>query len=305
MTQEGSILKGINNIYTVADEHGREYLCRIKGKVLRGIDVDKTPLTPADRVLFEPVGLQEGRIEERLDRKNSFVRYNLKRRMNQTLFVNVDQILCVVSVDQPQFRPGFIDRVLLCADDIPVVIVLNKTDLPEPEDISRDIEVYASLGIGFCRVSAAEGKGLDELAKLLPGKRSALFGQSGAGKSSLVNALIPAAEQRTEEVSLRYNKGRHTTNFTTVLKSQDGNWELLDTPGVREIDIPDMDPSMISHWYPDMKNHIGRCRFSPCLHIHEPGCAVKNAVEDGEIDAGRYQRYVRITEEQKQRSSLR
>ncbi len=305
MSLEGTIIRGINNIYSVSDESGRIYLCRIKGKVLKGIDDDKSPLTPADRVLFDPEGDSEGLVIKRLDRKNQFSRYNLKRRMVQTLFVNVDQVVCVVSVDEPTLRPGFIDRVLLCGAGIPVVIAVNKVDLPAAGDAEENLKVYISLGYRICRVSAVTGEGMEELRSIVTGRRSAFFGQSGVGKSTLVNLLVPEAFQRTTEVSVKYNKGRHTTNFTALLADPEENIEILDTPGVREIEVPDMNPASISHWYPEMREYVDSCRFTPCLHIHEPGCAVKNAVETGTIDPGRYERYVRITREQLGRSRQR
>ncbi len=302
---EGTIIKGINNIYTVLIDDGSQRLCRIKGKVLRDIEDDKSPLVPADRVTIQPESDGQGMIVARMERDNQFRRYNLKRRMVQTVFANVDQLLCLVSVGEPTFRPGFVDRVLLCAGRIPVIIGINKCDLPIDSETEDQLQVYEGLGIPVLRMSVSEDMGITDLIKLCQGKRTALFGQSGVGKSTLVNRLIPEAEQRTNEISLRYNKGRHTTNYSVLFRDTRASWELLDTPGVREIEIPDLEPHQISYEYPEMEQYIGLCKFLPCLHIHEPGCAVRQGLASGMIDPGRYDRYVRIVEDQQHRSGMR
>lgn len=299
--RKGTVLWGINNIYQVAETQGKEYLCRIKGKVLGGRTGSTSPLLPGDRVAFLP-GEHEGMITDRLERKNQFQRYNLRRREIQTLFVNVDQIICVVSVNEPKMKPGFIDRVILCAQDIPVAIVCNKTDLPAEEETQHVLQVYESLGFPVYRICAADGRGFEKLLELLKGRRSACFGPSGVGKSSMINRLIPEASREVGEISRRYNKGRHTTNYSILLRDPEGAFELIDSPGVREIEVPTIMPEHIALMYPEMAELAGMCRFSSCLHIHEPQCAVREAVNSGVIDQGRYQRYAKIVEEQFERS---
>ncbi len=294
----GMVTRGINNIYTVETEDGREYLCRIKGKKLRGVEEDRTPITVADRVTFDDAGGLQGVITGRSERTNQFTRYHLKRREVQTLFSNVDVVVCVVSTDQPPLKPGFIDRVIVCAGSIPVVIACNKADLGISSGQIDVLTCYDSLGFQVFRVSAETGSGVDALHHYITDKRSAFFGQSGVGKSSLVNRIMPGASQKTMEICRKYNKGRHTTNFSILLKSGDGRLEIIDTPGVREIEIPPMDPRDIAVHYPEFERFTSRCRFSPCLHIHEPDCSVRKAAETGIVDAGRYERYVRMTEDQ-------
>ncbi len=302
MNQEGTVLWGINNIYQVEGDDASLRQCRIKGKILKDVEEDQSPITPADRVVFDPRGEL---IIARLPRTNSFRRYHLKRRTNQTVFANVDQVLCIVSAGEPPLKPGFIDRVILCAGDIPVVIVCNKTDLPGSDEALEQLKLYEALGFPVTGVSVFSRNGLDGLKEMITGKRSACFGQSGVGKSTIINELIPEANQRTGEVSRRYSKGRHTTTCSALFRSGDVSFELLDTPGVREVEIPDLIPHEISRYYPEMAQFDGHCRFSPCLHLHEPDCAVKSALSRGAIDFSRYERYRTITAHQMERSERR
>lgn len=286
------------------DEHNQtEILCRIKGKILKNNQEAYNPLSVGDKVEYTKTSENEGIIHKREGRRNAFNRWNEKKELPQTIFSNFDLICCVTSLQEPVFNPGFIDRVILCAGDEPVSIIVNKVDLVKEDfDTSKKgIELYESLGFHVYYISALENTGLDEMKSAFLNKRIALFGQSGVGKSTLINKLIPNAEQKTSQVSAKYLSGRHTTNFSKLIIGADEGMEIIDTPGVREIEIPPIESYKIGYYYPEMVQFIPECKYSACLHDQEPECAVKDAVNKGLIDADRYKRYISILRANMQR----
>ena len=289
--RHGIVLQGINNIYRIKCDDQKVFQCRIKGKVLTGAENEYNPLAPGDSVVIQVHHEHEGMVTGRLERRNSFRRWNLKRESVQTIAANIDRLFCITSTAYPEFRPRFIDRVAVCADAIPVTIVLNKTDLGIPEELQQQLDIYRRIGFEVLEVSARD----DELAELyaaVRGRVSAFFGQSGVGKSTLINRLIPHADQNVGAVSTKYNRGRHTTNYARWIDH--GDFSIIDTPGVREIEIPLMDPAEIGGSFPEFARFEDGCRFSPCLHDEEPGCAVRAAVEEGDISPERYESYLKI-----------
>lgn len=298
--QIGVVTRGINNIYAVAPlEHLHNlkgaplYSCRIKGKILQGISDTYNPLAVGDQVLFSVHQGQEGMILERLERQNSFERWNANREGNQTLVANMDLIICVTSADDPPFRPRFIDRAIVCARNTPMLLVLNKCDLMLSEFEIERFDLYATLGFDTFSMSAFDEEGVAALRKLLMGKVVALVGQSGVGKSTLVNALLGGkAVQKVGEISQKYQRGRHTTNHALMLDAK--GFTIVDTPGMRELQIPHSDPLQIAEGFPEFRDVLNLCSFQPCLHDHEPGCAVKEKLEAGLIDPDRYESYLRM-----------
>lgn len=292
----GVVTRGINNIYTVvpADEVGdlqcaRADFCRIKGKVLQGVEDAYNPLAVGDRVAYT----DELMILRRLERTNSFERWNAKRQVNQTLVANMDMILCITSTDDPPFRPRFIDRAIVCAHETPVMIVLNKCDLPLTEEQEQRFRLYGELGYAVFAMSAYDEEGVAALRSRLLDKTVALIGQSGVGKSTITNALVGNGEsQRIGGISNKFHRGRHTTNHAVMLDADGFN--VVDTPGMRELLIPHEDPLMIGQSFPEFRNLAQKCSFQPCLHDHEPGCAVKAAVDAGTIHLDRYDSYLRM-----------
>jgi len=287
----GIIIKGINNIYTVLVDE-KEFLCRIKGKVLKESEKAYNPLAPGDRVKISIQGTSEGLITERDLRDNAFIRWNMKKNLPQVLAANIDKVVCIVSPDNPPFRPRFIDRVIVCAGNIPIVIIMNKCDIPISDQANRRFQHYQELGFPIFTVSAQTGEGVDALKSYFKGKSVAVVGQSGVGKSTLINKLLPSIEQRTGEISSKFNRGRHVTNFAVMLSH--GDITLIDTPGVRELQVSLMDLHELGGYFPEISTRQNGCSFQPCLHRNEPGCAIIDAVSREEILKDRYESYIRI-----------
>ncbi|HNZ94705.1 MAG TPA: ribosome small subunit-dependent GTPase A, partial [Sphaerochaeta sp.] len=191
----------------------------------------------------------------------------------------------------PPFRPRFIDRVIASAIDVEVIILLNKCDLEMKEEDAFRFEHYGALGFQTAAVSAETGENLDRLVQIIRDKKVAFVGQSGVGKSTLINALL-GSDQKTDEISTKYDRGRHTTNHSLLMRT--GNLTIVDTPGVREIFVPHTDLRQIQRAFPEFKRY--RCLYDPCLHVEEPECGVKVAVEEEEILFDRYESYLRIVE---------
>lgn len=297
----GVVLCGINNIYSVRAE-GRVFECRIKGKKLHDRD-DYNPITAGDRVQIrtDPNDPRKASILSVSERKNALMRWNKKRLSRQIVAANLDRVLCVASLGVPPFRPRFVDRVIVAteAESIPCAVVVNKIDLKADDDVVRRIRVYRELGYDVFEASCLTGDGVDRIRAYTASGVTAVFGQSGAGKSSLIRLLVPGAEPRIGEVSEKYDRGRHTTNASRMWERDDGSC-VIDTPGVRELDISHLEPSVVGAAFRDFLVPATRCGFSPCTHRHEPGCGVRVAVERGSIHADRYESYLRILLEHEQ-----
>ena len=300
---KGIIYSGINNIYDVRFDGGQSAECRIKGKILKDNDSIKeyNPLAPGDYVevdLTESESGKYGLILSRYPRKNRFARWNRKRESWQTVAANLDILFAVISVSSPPFRPRFVERVLIAAAQggVPVSVIVNKIDQKMDDWAAERIKIWQDLGIPVLKVSALTGEGLEKLKKNILGKTAAFFGHSGVGKSTILNALIPGVNLKTDSVSSKYNRGRHVTNFGRIIDSPEG-FRLVDTPGVREILVKDVEPENLQRFFPEIYKFAESCRFNPCSHTHEPGCAVIQAVENGKINYDRYENYLRILDE--------
>lgn len=300
----GTVVKSTGAWYSVRLDESPDVLmeCRIVGK----FRLDNVPLTNpvavGDRV---GVDMEDGKamIRQILPRTNYVVRQSPRRKHDMHLLAaNIDQAILIVTVDFPHLKPGFIDRFLLMTAkfDIPVTIVFNKADLYGETQMAifREMEaIYGKIGYGILLTSSVQRTGLDALRALLKDKTTLVSGQSGVGKSTLVNAIQPQLDLRTGEISDYSGKGQHTTTFAEMFELDFGG-RIIDTPGIKMLAFSDKDPRNIAHSYREMFEYSTHCRFGgSCLHRNEPGCAVKAAVANGEISELRYGNYLGILEE--------
>jgi ribosome biogenesis GTPase len=256
---------------------------------------DSTLITVGDRVR---VDCATGIIEEVLERRTRISRASkIHREVEQVLVANVDQLVVVSSVQDPYLKPGLIDRYLITAErhGIAAVLCLNKIDLADPEDWEEVAEAYRGAGYPVLVCSAATGEGLDTLREVLRDRVSVLSGQSGVGKSSLLNALDPALGLTVGDVVRQTRKGRHTTTHSRLIPFCFGGF-VADTPGIKEFTLWRMEEAEVGTLYPDIRVWAPKCRFSNCTHTHEPDCAVEAAVERGEISPLRYRTYLQVME---------
>ena len=289
----GRVAFGANNIFTVVVD-GKSYICRLKGKILRQDERAYNPLAPGDVVEFETDlhTTGEGLIHHRKPRNNSLVRWNRKRRAPQTVAANLDVLVVVTSAKNPPFRPRFIDRVLIAADEIPVVIALNKVDLKYDSSIKERMQIYKDMDYEVIETSVKTGEGIEQLNDRISAGLSAFFGQSGVGKSSLLNILFPGVDVEVGEISRKYDRGRHVTKNARLYEYEENYF--IDTPGIRQIELGIEDRNILDHYFRDFVPFIDKCEFQPCTHLHEPGCAVQAAVESNLIHPDRYESYARI-----------
>ncbi|MFI3257018.1 MAG: ribosome small subunit-dependent GTPase A [Spirochaetales bacterium] len=310
---QGIIITGSNNVFEVDCDDRILRRCSLKGKKLKGSEEFYNPLCPGDCVQIEKDShtQSEGQILSLIPRKNSFMRHNIKGRAPQLLAANVDLLLCVTTPHDPPFRPRFIDRMLIQAEkaDIKPVIVCNKCDLNEiqKENVQNRLADWQRLGYTVLNISAKTGQGLTEFANTVQGKLCVLAGQSGVGKSSIINALDSSFALRVAALSEKYNRGTHTTTKGILLRVQltdfasdnkDLYTSIIDTPGVRRFVLCDIDERELPLFFPEMKNLVGQCTFGmSCSHTHEPGCKILEGVQKQEITAERYESWMRICDE--------
>jgi ribosome biogenesis GTPase len=301
--EKGLVIKSTGSRYKVLFGPGEIVDCNIKGK-FRVKDLRTTnPVAVGDNILFEfEKGRRTGIITEVLDRRNYILRKasNLSKD-TQILAANIDHVYLMISIIFPETPVEFIDRFLITAEAyrIPASIIINKTDLYGTVEMDRMeylISLYTKIGYECLKLSLKEEKGIDELRQKMKEKINLLSGNSGVGKTSLINALNPALNLKTAEVSDYHKQGKHITTFPEMHLIPTGGY-IIDSPGIRGFGVVNMDRNEIYHFFPEIFRISKNCRFYNCLHLDEPGCAVRSAVMEGEIDPLRYRSYLNIIDD--------
>lgn len=286
--------------YQVRCEDGVLREARLRGR-FKNEDLRFTnPIAVGDEVTLQDADDATGTVISEIgERRNYLVRQSPRKKFHRHIIAaNIDQALLMVSVAQPRTSLGFMDRFLVAAGSfhIPVTILINKVDLLKPKEQGVPAQwkaLYEPLGYGVHILSVAEGRGLDEAHALLDGKVSLIAGHSGVGKSSLINALAPGLDLRVGDLSAKHEKGKHTTTFATMHELW-ANSYIIDTPGIKEFGLSQVEPEELSGYFPEMRDRVNDCKYNNCLHRNEPGCAVKKAVADGEIAESRYVNYMQM-----------
>lgn len=288
---QGKIIKGIAGFYYIYAEDGNVYECKAKGifrkdnfKPLVGDNVEITVLNEAEK---------EGSVTSILPRRNSLIR---------PAVANVDQAFLIFAMENP--KPNFLllDRFLIMMEqqEIPVVICFNKKDVGEKDEMEKLYEIYTGCGYRVVLSSTYEGEGMDEIREILKGKTTVVAGPSGVGKSSITNCMQGEVQMKTGEISKKLKRGKHTTRHSQVIPVEKNTF-LVDTPGFSSLYLTDMKEEELRDYFPEFAMYEPQCRFQGCMHIHEPGCAVKKALSEGKISQQRYDNYLALYEELKEK----
>ena len=304
LLQKGLVIKSTGSRYRVLYGEGKIIDCTIKGK-FRVRELRTTnPVAVGDNIIFEfEKSNTSGIITEVLDRKN----YILRRSSNlskeaQIIAANIDQVFLMITIIYPETPVEFIDRFLVTAEAyrVPAFIIINKTDIYGDEEISRMtnlISMYSKIGYGCFRLSVKNGSGIDTLKEKMKDRISLISGNSGVGKSTFLNLLNPSLRLKTEEISDYHKQGKHVTTFPEMHQMPFGGF-IIDTPGIKGFGVVDLERNEIYHFFPEIFRISKDCRFYNCLHVDEPDCAVRAAVESLQIDPLRYRSYINIIEDE-------
>ena len=298
----GLIIKNTGSWYTVKTDDGRIVECKVKGNFrLKGIR-STSPVAVGDYVDIIMNAEGTALISAIDDRKNYIIRKasNLSKQ-SQIIASNLDQALLIITIKQPETSTTFIDRFLAGAEayQVPVGLVFNKTDLLNDDERryqQQMVELYETIGYPCIEISAETGMGIDQLQTLLKQKVTLVSGNSGVGKSTLINAIIPHADQRTAEISNAHGTGMHTTTFSEMIELAEGGY-LIDTPGIKGFGTFDIEREELTSYFKEIFEFSKDCKFNNCTHTHEPGCAVLQAVENHYISVSRYQSYLNMLED--------
>ena len=313
MTGDATVVKNAGSHFMLSMlPEWKPFPAVLKGRIRLKANDSTNPVAVGDRVRFEtqPEDLGEvtltnpALITEVLDRKNYVVRKSTNlSRQSHVIAANIDMAFAVVTLYFPEVKLPFLDRMLVTCEvyGVPVTILLNKVELyrqEAPETVENFINIYTKAGYNVVETSAKTGEGIEELRKICDGKVCLFSGESGVGKSSLIKALDPTLDPKIGKISVAHLQGKHTTSLYEMYELASGG-AVIDTPGLRGFGLVNLEKEEIARYFPEMLRAAEGCRFTPCTHTHEPGCAVKEAVENGEISAERYSSYLGMIEEDK------
>lgn len=301
--EKGRVIKSTGKWYIVRFDGGEQISCRIRGKMrLDGLR-STNPVAVGDEVwVIRQEKEDTGVIQKIEDRKNFIVRKSINlSKKTQILAANVDRAYLLVTLAVPETHLAFIDRFLVAAESfrIPVTLLFNKMDVYFEEHlplIDEVISIYEPIGYPCHKISALNKENIDFLLNEIQGNQVVIAGHSGTGKSTLVNALDSSLNLKIGSISEYHLQGQHTTTFAEMHELKSGGF-IIDTPGIKAFGVIDLDKNVISHYFPEMRNLLGQCKFHNCLHLNEPNCAIKDAVENGKIHPSRYRTYVSLMEE--------
>lgn len=307
MKIKGRVYQSTGSFYSVKDEAGNFWRARLKGRFkISKHTASSNPIAVGDWVHMETLKGEDNEaiIVDILDRENYIIRTSPQNRHHKHIIAsNIDVACLVITVTQPVTSLGFIDRFLITTEafNIPCRLIINKSDLIHEEQkdyFNKIVAIYKNIGYDIHVISAEKGIGIDSLKVDLLHKVSLFTGHSGVGKTTLINQLIPGFQLKTKSVSEWSGKGQHTTTFAEMFDwPQDTNTQIIDTPGIKEWGLQKVEQSDLSHYFPEMLALLPSCRFNNCLHVKEPHCAVKNAVENGHIAQERYSNYLLFLQE--------
>lgn len=295
------VYKSTGSWYIVKDQAGRMHNARMKG-IFKIDDITSTnPVSVGDEVEIESEAGQEGSaMITQIHPRHNYINRQSPRFKHQHHIVaaNLDQSLLVATLREPRTSQGFIDRFLVASEmyHVPALIIFNKSDLYKKKEMDKFEQwkdMYEAIGYQVILTSVEEGRGIDEVKIALKDKTTLISGHSGVGKSTLLNAILPGLQLKTQDVSGWSGKGMHTTTFAEMFDLPFGG-RIIDTPGMREFGLVDVSKQELSHYFPEMRGRLNDCQFNNCLHVNEPGCAIKQAVEDQEIHENRYLSYLGI-----------
>lgn len=297
-TFSGVVVRATGSWYEVLAE-GERLQCRIRGKLrLKGVR-STNPVVVGDRVMGITDEQGNHLIVDIEPRRNYVIRRasNLSKE-SHIIAANIDRALLMVTLRQPETALEFVDRFLVTCEayKIPVVLLLSKSDLQDPEALAVFRAIYEPIGYRVLEVSTATGEGVEQVRELLIGATTLLSGNSGVGKSTLVQVIDPTLDIRTGEISDSHHKGRHTTTFSTIYPLVEGGY-VIDTPGIKGFGLIDIEEEELWHYFPEMMHYGQECRFYNCTHTHEPGCAVIAALEEGAIAEQRYESYLKMMDD--------
>ena len=299
----GIVYKSTGSWYSVKDESGRFWNARIKGVFKLDEITSTNPISVGDVVDFEKENEVEGTVTiTKIHERKNYINRQSPRAKHQHHIVaaNIDQSLLLATIKEPRTSQGFIDRFLVACEmyHVPAIVVFNKTDLYKEKEwtqYERLKQVYETVGYNVFPISIKKGEGIEAVRAQLQDKVTLISGHSGVGKSTFINAIMPGSKIRTQDVSGWSGKGQHTTTFAEMYDLPLGG-KIIDTPGMREFGLVDVEREELSGYFPEMRQRLNNCQFNNCQHINEPGCAIKDAVIEGEIDEDRYVSYVNILE---------